>query len=191
MKKIYILVMVLLVYAASACTVFAAENDAQEYDYLTGKETDVAATGEYEGFRKILNHKYVGEYDIYFNITSDGKNGSSISYTTPIVYIGNHDMSELMTFNLDGNGYTATRAQWYQALSNVEKNDKNNLLRRIVGEQFYKEYFAHRYGEYESQHIAKEYVEDKILKVEKVDRFSTADIKIVSEKPKKKRFGLF
>lgn len=186
MKKIYILVMVLLVYAASA---FAADTSASEY--LTGNETDVAATGEYEGFRKILNHKYVGEYDIYFKVNSDGTNGSSTSYETPIVYIGNHNMNELMTFILDGNGYTATRAQWYQMLSDVEKNDKNNMLRRIVGEQFYKEYFAHRYGEYESQRIAKEYVEDKILKVEKVDRFSTADIKIVSEKPKKKIFGLF
>lgn len=187
MKKIYILVMVLLVYAASA---FAAENDSQ-YEYLTGNETDVAATGEYEGMRKILNHKYVGEYDIYFNIASDGKNGTSLSYTTPIVYVGNHDMNELLTFNLNGNGYTATRSQWYQVLTNVENNDKNNVLRQIVGEQFYKEYFAHRYGEYESQRIAKEYVEQKLLKIEKVNRFSTPEIKHYEDKPKKKIFGIF
>jgi len=186
MKKIYILVMVLLVYAASA---FAADTSASEY--LTGKETDVAATGEYEGFRKILNHKYVGEYDIYFNITSDGKNGSSVSYTTPIVYIGNHDMNEMLTFTLDGKAYALTRAQWYTVLSKFDTNSKAEVFRRIVGEQFYKEYFAHRYGEYESQRIAKEYVEDKVLKIEKVNRFTTPEIKHYEEKPKKKIFGLF
>lgn len=191
MKKIYILVMVLLVYAASAFTsAFAAENDTQ-YEYLTGKETDVAADGKYEGQRKILNHKFAGEYDIYFDITSDGKNGTSVSYGTSVVYIGNHDMNELLTFNLNGNGYTATRAQWYQVLTNVENNDKNNILRRIVGEQFYNEYFAHRYGEYEGMRLAKEYVEQKILKLEKINRFTTPEIKHYEEKPKKKIFGLF
>ena len=65
------------------------------------------------------------------------------------------------------------------------------MLRQIVGEQFYKEYFAHRYGEYESQRIAKEYVEQKLLKIEKVNRFSTPEIKHYEEKPKKKIFGLF
>ena len=57
MKKIYILVMVLLVYAASAFTsAFAAENDAQ-YEYLTGNETDVAATGEYEGITDVQSKR--------------------------------------------------------------------------------------------------------------------------------------
>ena len=171
MKKIYILVMVLLVYAS---TVFAAG----EYDYLSGNEKDVAASGEYEGMRMITNHKFVGEYEIYFNIANDGKDGGSISYTTPIVYVGNHDMQEVLTFVLDGVPYSAPRAKWYKTLSIVENNDKNNVLRRIVGEKFYNEYFAHRYGEFECQQIAKEYVEEVIFQIKPFNRYSTADITI-------------
>jgi hypothetical protein len=128
--------------------------------------------------RKITEHRFVGEYEIYFNITKDGKTDGIVSYSMPIVYVGNHNMDELLTFVLDGVPYTATRAQWYKALSNVENNNKNNILRRIVGDKFYNQYFAYRHGQFECEQIAKEYVEKVILKIKPVNRYSTADIKL-------------
>ena len=160
MKKLYMLIMVLLLSLMAAVPVFAENNSR-----LTGNETDVAASGEYEGYRRILNHKLAGEYELYFIVRSAN------SYQISTQYIGNHDMNEVLRFTLNGTGYAATRAQWYAALRACDPNNEGRIS-QIVGEQFYKEFFAYEYGQHEAGRITEEYIQKVILKIEPVDRFA-------------------
>lgn len=184
MKKIFVLILALLLGIMAACPAFAEEKakEKPKYQYLTGNETDIAGTGEYEGYRKIINHKMAGEYDLYFIIHSQSPNQS---YQMTSQYIGNHDMNEIMRFTLDGKGYAGTRAFWYEALKTCEPNGKEQL-HKIVGDKFFNEYFAYYYGHGQAERITNEYIERIIFKIEPVDRYALANVKV--EQPKKKKW---
>ena len=188
MKKLFILIMALLIYAVPAF----AEGEKNDYRYISGSENDIAATGEYVGFRKITNHKLIGEYEIYFKASY---NNGITSQQIETVCISNHDMNEVFTFNLDGQPFTATRGYWYEALRRVDPNgDKGTVLSKLVTQQFYNEFFAYEYGQHRAGKIAEEYIE-KIYFVREVPgyeppqpRTSLMDIKIVEPQPKKKKW---
>lgn len=194
MKKIYILVMVLLVYAASAFAASAAGTD--DFVRITGNEKDVAATGEYDGMRKLENHKYAALYNFYF--TADYNNNiEHMNYKTE--YIGNN-LQEICTFYNNGKAYSGTRSWWYKVLRNFPMDTReHNAFKALVGEEFYNDWLLDEEATIEGSKMIEEYIEKIYLprlypnykRYDGSDRFSTADIKIVPEKPKKKIFGLF
>lgn len=180
MKKIIILTILLLTVITNSF----AEN--QKFQYLSGNETDIIITeGEYKNMHRILNHSLSGEYEIYFEATDTSSHISTKN-------ISKHDMNEYITFTSNNIPKTTTRANWYQILKIFDPNNEKKFeLTRIVGDKFYKEFFAYEYGHSYSEKLANEYIE-KIFRpreypnaVKPIDRFSMANVKIESTKKKR------
>lgn len=92
---------------------------------------DIPATGEYAGYRKLVNHGYDDEWDVYFKL-QDANNPSEL-ICVPLI---KEDMDEYITIT-DSTGITMTRkrSEWYKLfneLSNI--TDDRSILIEIYGE---------------------------------------------------------
>lgn len=176
MKKIYVLIMVLLVYASTA---FAANND---FVRITGNETDIAATGEFEGMRKLQNHKYEALYEIYFTASYENE---VETYNFKDVYVGKN-LNEVLTFYRNGKGYSGTRGWWYKVLRSFPQDTKEHYaFKTLVGEGVYNDWFADMDAIANSDRMVAEYIQKVYLprlypnykRNDGSNRYSTADIK--------------
>jgi hypothetical protein len=97
---------------------------------------DVDATGDYEGYKMLLNHEYDGLFDIYFNVDI---NGSISSYDIKTVPLTTQDMDEVISFTFpDGTTETLTRGQWYSLFGNISSyNYGTEALYKIFGDFYF------------------------------------------------------
>lgn len=166
--------------------------------HLTGNEADsLVESGEYSGKILLTNHMYENTHDIYFEARWQ-PNGIESFHATAVPKPEN--LEELLTFAYMDKTYTYKRGQWYQLLSASLPQDSkpHNLIRTLVGEAFYDEWFNREEANFGCTKIVDYYVHQvyfprvypEYTQQKKVNRYSTADIDISSatnqEKPKKK-----
>lgn len=125
-----------------------------EVDSLEGVY-DIPGTGEYEGYRKLIGHKFEKYYDIYFTHQTNGSIFSSHIVTIPLKVL---DPNEIITVVLpDGEEQTATRETWYKVFRSTFSN-------KLAFAYFNKRYpdLCFEWAVYDSgmqpQHIAERYI---------------------------------
>lgn len=117
---------------------------------------DIAATGEFEGYRKLVGHNLEKYYAAYFTYQV---NGTAISYHIATVPLNVLDMNERITMALpNGEEQTATRETWYKVFRSARPDRffTNYLQRNYT--QLYNEWAIYDSG-IELEHIVARYIE--------------------------------
>jgi hypothetical protein len=124
---------------------------------------DAAATGQYQGYQKLLNHEYEGLYDIYYQITGSG---SVSSYNIKTEALSKQNLSQKITVNLpDGTKETLTRGQWYKLFAAVSGTTLGtDVLYKRYGDFYFQWYDS--YNNPNPEHVAENYINQKYFVVQ-------------------------
>ncbi len=128
---------------------------------------DVAATGKYQGYQKLLNHEYEGLYDIYYQITGSG---SVSSYNIKTEALAKQNLTEKLTVVLpDGTKETLTRAQWYKVFAEISSSSLGtDVLYKRYGDFYFQWYDL--YNNPNPEHLAEVYINQKYFEAPKQEK---------------------
>lgn len=115
---------------------------------------DIPATGEYEGYRKLMSHKLDKYYDVFFTYESKG---SIFSYHIKTVPLKVLDMNEIITVVFpNGESQSASRNTWYK----VFRSNRDGILSDFFLRNYYDLYaeWAFYDSGIQVEHIAERYI---------------------------------
>lgn len=116
---------------------------------------DIAGTGEYTGYRKLVEHKFDKKFDMYFKVENNNGIVSEAIKIIPL-YPG-VDLKEKKVLTLpNGEKRIATRENWYRVFR--ELNMDYGLGKYFSEEELYNEWFSLEY-DIDAEEMLKDYIE--------------------------------
>lgn len=154
-------------------TAFMLKPDSTLNQFLTGNEYDEPATGDYEGWNIIRNHKKDGICNIYFIVTA---NNGIMEKKVKIERLNPPPLNEVLTrTGTDGVTRTATRGNWNEMFSQLDVLAQDGYASppSNLAPDLYAEYDQWLFDRSEAAKIAQAYMQNVYVQM----NFSQADIK--------------
>ncbi len=125
--------------------------------------SDVAATGKYAGYRKLMGHEYEGKVDLYFKASYNSEKQIASQDMKIVPLYKNVNLKEKVTLKIpNGERRIATKQDWFiifRKLEDFNSQDSDHFRKNYP--KLYKEFSD---GEaFEADRIIKKYIENVYL----------------------------
>lgn len=116
---------------------------------------DVAGTGKYQGYRKLIEHKFDKKFQLYFKV--ENNNGVVTEELKIIPLYPGVDLKEIKTLTLpNGEKRSAPRGVWYKIFRDLDMD--YGLGKYFSDEELYNEWFTLE-NDSEAERMLKKYIE--------------------------------